>query len=277
MLPNLIVIGAAKCGTTSLHEYLDEHPEIAMSREKELRFFVEEKNWPLGAEWYAAQFDDAPIRGESTPAYTAYPRYRGVPERMRDLIPAARFVYLVRDPIERIVSHFVHRSVQWPEMGSLEQALADPQVREGFVLPSRYWLQLQRYLACFPEDQLLVVDADELRGQRNETLARIFRFLQVDPEFQSAAYERTHNRGERHAAQRRSGRVLAAALRQTVGPERAQAIKARAPGALKRPFRKKIERPTLDRSTRAELEAELRDDVQELRRHTGLAFSGWTI
>lgn len=277
MLPNLIVIGAAKCGTTSLHEYLDEHPEIAMSREKELRFFVEEKNWPRGREWYSEQFEDAPVRGESTPAYTVYPRYRGVPERMRELIPDARFVYLVRDPIERIVSHFVHRSVQFPGMGSLEQALADPQVREGFVLPSRYWLQLERYLACFPEDQLLVVDADELRGRRNETLARIFRFLQVDPGFQSDAYERTHNRGERHAAERRVGRVLSGVLRQAVGPERAQAVKARAPASLKRPFRKEIERPRLEGTAREELEAELRGDVELLRRHTGLAFAGWTI
>jgi len=66
VLPNLIVIGAAKCGTTSLHEYLNEHPQISMSREKELHFFVEEKNWGR--------------------------------ERMAETIPDARLVYLVRDP-----------------------------------------------------------------------------------------------------------------------------------------------------------------------------------
>ena len=114
MLPNLIVIGAAKCGTTSLHEYLDLHPEVAMSREKELDFFVEEKHWGRGVEWYAAQFEDAPVRGESSPSYTAYPRYRGVPERIRRVVPDAKLVYLVRDPVERIVSHFVHRQVVRP-------------------------------------------------------------------------------------------------------------------------------------------------------------------
>ena len=79
MLPNLIVIGAAKCGTTSLHEYLNEHPEISMSSEKELYFFVEEKNLGKGLAWYESQFDpSAPVRGESSPGYSAFPLYRGV-------------------------------------------------------------------------------------------------------------------------------------------------------------------------------------------------------
>src|ERR671923_1441551 len=154
VLPNLIVIGAAKCGTTSLHEYLDAHPEVAMSREKELDFFVEEKSWGRGVEWYERQFADAPVRGESSPSYTAYPRYRGVPERIRTVVPDAKLVYLVRDPIERIVSHFRHRQVVRP--GALEDAFADPYRREGLVAPSRYWLQLERYLEHFPPEQILV-------------------------------------------------------------------------------------------------------------------------
>ena len=101
MLPNVLVVGAAKCGTTSLHEYLDRHPEIAMAREKELDFFVEQKNWSRGVDWYERQFAAAPVRGESSPSYTAYPRYRGVPERIRRIVPDAKLVYLVRDPVER--------------------------------------------------------------------------------------------------------------------------------------------------------------------------------
>ena len=120
MLPNLIVIGAAKCGTTSLHAYLDEHPEIAMSREKELHFFVDRKNWGRGIEWYEAQFDaSAPVRGESSPGYSAYPLYEGVAERMARVVPDAKLVYLVRDPVERVVSHYTHRTVNWPEMGTI--------------------------------------------------------------------------------------------------------------------------------------------------------------
>ena len=96
-----------------------------MSREKELHFFVERKNWGRGLDWYESQFSAAPVRGVSSPGYSAFPLYEGVAERMAETIPHAKLVYLVRDPVERIVSHYTHRTVNWPEMGTLEQALAD--------------------------------------------------------------------------------------------------------------------------------------------------------
>ena len=78
-LPNLIVIGGLKCGTTSLHHYLNLHPQVAMSRPKELNFFVAELNWELGADWYASHFDrTAQVRGETSPHYTNLPRFAGV-------------------------------------------------------------------------------------------------------------------------------------------------------------------------------------------------------
>jgi hypothetical protein len=85
VLPNLIVIGAQKCGTTSLHYYLSLHPEIAMSRTKELHFFS--RRWRRGLRWYERQFrDPAPIRGESSPSYAFYPVWRDVPERMAEVV-----------------------------------------------------------------------------------------------------------------------------------------------------------------------------------------------
>ena len=82
-LPNLIVIGGLKCGTTSLHHYLNLHPQVAMSRPKELNFFVAELNWELGADWYASHFDrTAQVRGETSPHYTNLPRFAGVADRM---------------------------------------------------------------------------------------------------------------------------------------------------------------------------------------------------
>jgi hypothetical protein len=102
LLPNLIVIGAMKAGTTSLHAYLSLHPEIFMSANKEPRFFTEEWNWHKGLEWYEAQFPErVTIRGESTPDYTKLPEIRNVPERIHSLIPDVRLIYLVRDPIDR--------------------------------------------------------------------------------------------------------------------------------------------------------------------------------
>jgi hypothetical protein len=274
VLPNLIVIGAAKCGTTSLHEYLDEHPQIAMSREKELHFFVDRKNWGRGLPWYEAQFDaSARVRGESSPGYSAYPLYEGVAERMAATIPAAKLVYLVRDPVERIVSHYTHRTVNWPEMGTLEEALADAHVREWLVTPSRYWLQLEQYLEHFPPEQILVVDSDELRA----SLPRIFEFAGADPAFESAEFQRAHNAGTGRTRRNRAGEAVSTLLERTLGPARSQALRERAPQALKSPFRQEVEPAALPDELRAELEDELRDDAEKLRAHTGLAFAGWSV
>jgi Sulfotransferase domain len=278
MRPNLIVIGAAKCGTTSLHEYLNEHPEISMSREKEPHFFVEGKNWDRGLAWYESHFDaDAPVRGESSPGYSAFPLYRGVPQRMAETIPDARLVYLVRDPLERIVSHYSHRSVNWPEMRSLEESLADPHLRDWLVTPSRYWLQLEQYLARFSSEQILVVDADDLRASRVKTLARIFAFLGVDPSFSSPEFDRTHNAATGRVRPNLAGEAVLTTLDRVVGPALAKGVRERAPRVLKRPFRYESPTPALPGEVRAKLEDELRDDVSRLRAHTGLAFAGWTV
>src|SRR3954454_424581 len=113
MLPKLLIIGAQKCGTTSLHTYLDAHPDVHMAAEKELDFFIEDRAWQRGLEWYATRFrDDAGVRGESSPNYTGWPVWDGVPERAAAVIPKARLVYLVRDPIDRIESHYLQRRLQ---------------------------------------------------------------------------------------------------------------------------------------------------------------------
>jgi len=275
VLPNVLIVGAAKCGTTSLHEYLDGHQEVAMSREKELDFFVEEKSWGRGVEWYERQFAAASVRGESSPSYTAYPRYRGVPERIHRIVPGARLVYLVRDPIERIVSHFAHRQIVRP--GALEDAFAEPGRREGLVAPSRYWLQLEQYLELFAPERILILDSDELRARRVETLERVFAFLGVDASFRSPAFTATHNRASQHSRPNRAGRLVGGALRRALSPERAQVLRARAPAALKAPFRTAVERPILSPKLRAQLADELRDDVERLRAHTGQAFAAWSL
>ena len=80
-LPNLVVIGATKCGTTSLHEYLALHPETAMSQTKELMLFTRE-DWRERTAWYESQFDSARIRGESSPTYTMFPYLPSTAERI---------------------------------------------------------------------------------------------------------------------------------------------------------------------------------------------------
>ncbi len=123
-LPNLIIIGGLKCGTTSIHHYLGLHPQIQMSKPKELNFFVEELNWDLGLDWYASRFDSrSPVRGESSPHYTNLPRFEGVAARIHEHCPDARLLYMVRDPIKRILSHWVHATGAGYETGEMVDVL----------------------------------------------------------------------------------------------------------------------------------------------------------
>ncbi|MCW2988310.1 MAG: sulfotransferase [Solirubrobacterales bacterium] len=188
-LPNFFVIGAPKAGTTSLHTDLDRHPQIQMSAVKEPRFFAGPKNGiPFPADHvasrqeYEALFDpDSPVRGESSTDYATHPRRTGVPERIKELVPEARFVYMVRDPVDRTISHYRMRTALLGERRPLAEALADlSDLRCPYVAPSLYGTQLDLFLRHFPAERILVLDQADLRSDRAATLAAIHRFLDVD-------------------------------------------------------------------------------------------------
>jgi len=194
-LPNLIVIGGLKCGTTSLHHYLGLHPEIGMSRPKELNFFVEELNWDLGEDWYANHFSAADrARGETSPHYTNEPRFSGVAERMRETLGAdAKLIYMVRDPIDRLLSHYLHNVAGGYESREMEDALADE--GSAYVQRSLYAKQLEPYLAHFERERILVVAQDELDSATERTMGRVFEFLGVDAGFNSPQFSRRWETG----------------------------------------------------------------------------------
>ena len=102
--PTFVVAGAQKCGTSTLHSLLQDHPHVLMSRPKELHFF--DRHWERGLDWYASQFTPGPDHqqfGESTPVYM----YDAVGrQRMIETLPEARIVVILRDPIKRAYSHY---------------------------------------------------------------------------------------------------------------------------------------------------------------------------
>jgi hypothetical protein len=278
MLPNLIVIGAAKAGTTTLHHHLGLHPEIAMSATKELRFFLDRHNWNRGPEWYSAQFpDDAPVRGESSPRYTGYPFNPDVPERMAALIPDARLIYILRDPIDRLVSDYemVIRAGNAEE--PLSKLVDDPE-DSWFVARSRYWFQLERFLRHYPPERILVLDATELATGTAALMARAFRFLGVDDTFTSPAFaDRLNVAREPPRVRNGRGEHVVRALDRVLGESRSQRLRAAAPTALHRPFSQRVGSAALSRDERARLEDFLRPDAERLRAHTGLPFSDWSV
>lgn len=194
-LPNLIVIGGLKCGTTSLHHYLNLHPEIAMSRPKELNFFVSELNWGLGEGWYRGHFPPAAaVRGETSPHYTNRPRFERVAERMHETLgDEARVIYMVRHPLDRLLSHYLHSVGGGYEQRELADAVADP--RCAYVQRGLYAFQLEPYLAAFGPERVLVVSREELGRERDATVRRVFEFAGVDPGFTSEQFDREWETG----------------------------------------------------------------------------------
>jgi hypothetical protein len=278
VLPNLIVIGAAKCGTTALHRYLDLHPEISMSRVKEPGFFCSSENMAR-RHWYEGLFEPAKVRGESSPSYTNFPSNRGVPERMASLVPDIRMVYLVRDPVERTITQYrFGRWVAGYDYGTIEDALSDLE-NSPIVRQSRYAYQLEQYLPVFPMSSFCIVESRDLRNRPEETLRRIFGFLEVDDSFTTVGFSQPHYQTDATLPANRVGRQTRALAYRVLGRRRARFLQERLPGRLQSPFLKKVEIPTveLDPALRAKLEAYFRQDADRLRSLTGQQFETWSV
>jgi hypothetical protein len=275
-LPNLVVIGAKKAATTSLYHYLASHPDIWMSREKELDFFVAERNWRRGLGWYRRQFNAAAaVRGEASPYYTALPAHPGVPERMARVLPDVRLVYLVRDPIERLLSHHHMAVANGREHRPLADAVANLQESE-YVAQGRYWMQLGPYLRHFASERVLVVDQHALGGNRAAELRRIFGFLGVDPEFVSPEFAEIHYPAMTRRRRRPVAKTILA-LDQALGKERSYNARRWVPSWMRRMLTVPLDRPVLERGLRAQLEEFYAPDVARLREHTGLRFESWSV
>jgi len=195
-LPNLLIIGAAKSGTTSLHRYLSLHPDVFMSKQKELRYFVPaERKGRLdrGVDWYTAQFpEDAAIRGETSPQYTLFPKIAGVPETIKRTLGRPKLIYLLRDPVERILSDYVQIVDENYHLETFKEMLTGITTTESYWY-SRYYLQLSRYLEVFPREDILVVINERLSADPQGVMRTVFEFLGVDPDFWTDEFEQSHN------------------------------------------------------------------------------------
>jgi hypothetical protein len=278
-LPTFIVIGAMKAGTTSLYHYLRNHEQVFMPKVKELDFFVAESNWSRGLDWYRQQFSgagDTQARGEASTLYTKYPVYQGVPERMACVVPDVRLVYLVRDPIVRMRSHYQHRVALGAETAPLEVALLENPI---YLACSRFAMQLERYLDHFPREQVHVVTSEALRGDRTNAMQAVYEFLGVDPSLAPAALETEFYR----TSQRRSYPPAVYAARRFLKHHVPQAKRAKEAVdsvlARRRGMAADAGAPdvVISPQLHEQLAGLLRDDVARLRRYMGPEFDGWGL
>ena len=278
-MPNLIIIGGLKCGTTSIHHYLGLHPEIQMSKPKELNFFVAELNWDLGLDWYASRFDDRfKVRGESSPHYTNLPRYEGVPERIKAHCPDAKLLYMVRDPIKRILSHWMHATGAGYETRDIATVLSDPNTQ--YVNRSRYWMQLQPYLEHFDRDRIELIAQEELQADREGTMRKAFAYAGVDQNFTSEQFDREW---EKSAAKSGDKYQLMEKLIKLPGfrsfdrnfdrlPERMRWLVEK---VVHDPEKPAAPKPVLPDDLFETLRSRFAEEVPELQKFAGREFIGW--
>lgn len=210
-LPDFIIIGAQKAGTTSLHGYLRQHPDVLPSAHKEIHYF-DGRRYVRGDDWYRRQFLDPEdlkgigklngrrlISGEATPYYLFHPQ---VPGRIFKTAPDVKLIALLRDPVARAYSHYRHNVRVKKEPLSFSEALkredeilpeeharilSEPTYRSeahhrfSYKLRGCYSEQIERYHRLFPKEQLLIVKAEDLFQEPRETYAQILKFLELRP------------------------------------------------------------------------------------------------
>jgi hypothetical protein len=270
------MIGTEKGGTSSVYQYLDAHPEIAMAKPKGMAFFMDAGNWHRGQAWYESHFDTpARIRGEASAGYTAWPFHRNVPERIAAMVPDARLLYLVRDPLDRIVADYFHAFREHGDMRPFLKTVL-PFEESLSVARSRYATQLERYLALFPREQILVVDTSELGARTGETMATIYRFLGVADDFRSPIFAERFNTRKRRVVRNRAGERIARALDAGLGEARALRLRDMVPDLLHAPFVARV-RAEFPPQVRADLVDYLRPEVERLRELTGLPLATWSV
>jgi len=185
-LPDFLVLGTQKGGTTTLQHFLNQHPKVFLAPNKEVHYFT--KHWAQPITWYANHFIGASTNqrcGEITPFYLFHPE---APQRINSLLPDTKLIVLLRDPVERSISQYFHSKRLGLESLSLEHALEVEveRLRTGkqqhlqehsYVSRSRYLEQLDRYMQLFKTEQLLVLQSEAFFNNPAKAWRKLESFL----------------------------------------------------------------------------------------------------
>jgi hypothetical protein len=208
-LPDFIIIGAQKSGTTSLFNLLGQHPQIELSVVKQVRYFdggldPDFDNFKQGIDWYRSFFplqsnlaDLGAMTGEASPMYLFHPL---VPERIYNALPNVKLIVILRNPTQRAISHYFHAlKAEEEDLPILEALQAEEErlklsyenldyrsfsfTRHSYKTRGQYFEQLERFYRFFDEENLFIVEFEELFLNLDDTLLDIFKFLSIDKKF----------------------------------------------------------------------------------------------
>lgn len=176
-LPHFIIIGAMKAATSTLQEQLARQPGIFMSDPKEPNFFSDDDQYSKGLAWYEELFagaHDGDLRGEASTHYTKLPTHPKSLERMCERLPYVRLVYVMRHPVDRLVSHYIH---EW-SMGNIHCGIDEAVSKHPEMIAyGQYATQIEPFLAAYGRDAVLPVFFDRLTHEPQTELERVCHFI----------------------------------------------------------------------------------------------------
>ncbi|MEH2238471.1 sulfotransferase domain-containing protein [Nostoc sp.] len=215
---SFLIIGMGKAGTSSLYHYLCQHPKILPATDKELHFFT--KNFDLGLDWYLAHFPPLPVAGgfltgEATPWYLG--SYE-VEKKVFQLFSQIKLIAILRNPVDRAISHYYMNLKLMKEHRSLEVAMTSEleilkdiidstqvndkywQTEKGYLWFGLYFYFLEKWMTLFPREQFLILRSEDLDNQTDKTMKQVYEFLGISnyslsgyPKVNSGSYSRTSN------------------------------------------------------------------------------------
>jgi hypothetical protein len=284
--PNLFIVGAAKCATTSLYRYLRDHPQIYMSPVKEPKFFSRpyrpipgtgpgdervEENAIKDMDTYMSLFQDAgsyPVRGEASVDYLYYSQ---AAEDIHAFNPDAKILICLRNPIDRAYSGYTdhHRS---RETLSFHEALHDEENRTTYEFIWQYkklglyYESVKHYMDVFGPDRVMIVFFKDIKTRLNDTISGICRFLGVDDTYQIQDVRRFNPSGTPNAFMTRMGKLF---------PWVKNAMKKMMPNRYLRLRSKSLVKEPMREDDREYLRAYYREDVAKLSGLLGKDLSHW--
>jgi len=217
VMPDYIIIGAQRCGTTSLYNYLIQHPCIIPARKKEIHYY--DNNYKKGIGWYKSSFPlflhknlikffkGFSITGEASPYYIFHPL---VAKKINDALPGIKLICILRNPVDRAYSHYQHEVRKGRESLSFEEAISieserlrgeveainkNPDYpgnnhrRFSYLARGRYEEQLRRWFKLFPKEQFIFIKSENLYSDSENQLNRVFRFLGL-PDYSLKEYKK---------------------------------------------------------------------------------------
>jgi len=274
MRVDFMMIGAQKAGTTSLAAQLAAHPQICFCREKEPAYFHQVADWRAELERYHALYDPRPgqLLGEASTHYTFFPEYRATAERLYEYNPALKLIYVMRQPVERIVSAYTHNFVREIDRLPPDVAVfADP----TYVNRSRYGVQLRPYLELFGPENVLLLVFEEYTADQVTALYRVAEFLGIA----AAPFEETDTTPLHQSVGQPY--LRSQALRDFTKSEMFQKMRSIIPAAVRQPIRHRLlsntidEKPAFARETKQALWRLVEDDVHTVEQLLGRRLENW--